>query len=97
MSKKKPRSISDKAILIGFNPEGQCVYNASMSLHKYYDGEHPWDFGNQVKALRLHTVRGYLLGAEGELEQEFESTFDLETGIFSKGWARDSDDTVQDV
>lgn len=94
--KKEPRSITNRAILIGYDPEGGCVYNASMPLDEYFDGEHPWDSGAQVKALRLYKVHGYLFGSEGELEQEFESTFDLETGIFTKGWARRADGTVQE-
>jgi len=31
-----------------------------------------------------------------ELLQEFESTFDLSNGIFSKGWARHADGTLQE-
>ncbi|NBD19805.1 hypothetical protein GTZ97_03850 [Aquabacterium fontiphilum] len=97
MSKmKRPRTIVDKAILIGYTQEGECVYNAAMSLDKYYDGEHPWDSSEQVLALRLHRVHGYLFGTDGILDQEFESIFDLESGIFAKGWARHSDGTFQE-
>jgi hypothetical protein len=94
--KKKPFSITDKAILIGYNPEGGCVYSDNMTLDKYYDGEHPWDSDEEIKALRLQKVHGYLFSAEGELEQEFESIFDLGTGIYSKGWARFSDGTFRE-
>ncbi len=97
MSKmKRPRTILDKAILIGYTQEGECVYNAAMSLDKYYDDEHPWDSSEQVLALRLHRVHGYLFGTDGILNQEFESIFDLESGIFAKGWARHSDGTFQE-
>ena len=93
---KRPRTIVDKAILIGYAPDGECVYNAAIALEKYYDSEHPWDSSDQVKALRLHRLHGYLFGTDGVLDQEFESIFDLVSGIFLKGWARHSDGTFQE-
>jgi hypothetical protein len=37
------REIRDSAVLIGFNPEGECVYSAQLPLGDYWDGEHIWD------------------------------------------------------
>ena len=89
--------LKDKAVLIGYDPEGKCVYSAFMSVHEYYDGEHPWDDDVQVKALRLRVVRGCLFDANGKLEQEFESQFDIEKGTYEKGWSRDEDGVVSNV
>jgi hypothetical protein len=86
--------ISDSAVLIGFDPEGNCVYSAFMPLGDYWDEIHVWDSDAGVTTLRLRTVRGYLFGDSGELLQEFESTFDLATGEYETGWARHEDGTV---
>jgi hypothetical protein len=86
--------ISDSAILIGFDPDGHCVYSAMMPVGDYWDEEHVWDSDVGVKALRLRTVRGYLFGDSGQLLQEFESTFDLGSGIYETGWSRHEDGTV---
>jgi hypothetical protein len=88
--------IIDTAILVGFNPEGACVYSASMSFGDYYDSDHLWDDHTQIKALRLQKVHGYLFSSEGELEQEFESVFSLDTGIYEKGWAKFVDGTFRE-
>ena len=93
---QKSLTIFDIAILVGFNPEGGCVYSALMSFGDYYDGEHPWDDDTQIKALRLHKVHGYLFNSAGELDQEFESIFNLDTGVYEKGWARFADGTFRE-
>jgi len=85
--------LRDTAILIGYTPEGQCTYSAQMPLHEYWDGEHPWDSGTTVQSLRLEKVHGYLFDASGELLQEFESIFNLDSGIYKSGWARHADGT----
>jgi hypothetical protein len=85
--------LRDTAILIGYTPEGQCTYSAQMPLDEYWDGEHPWDSGTTVQSLRLEKVRGYLFDASGELLQEFESIFNLDSGIYKSGWARHADGT----
>ncbi len=90
------RAITDTAVLIGFSPEGKCVYSESIPLGEYWDGEHAWDNGEDVKRLRLEKLRGYLFDSNGDLLQEFESTFDLNRGIYAGGWARHSDGTFQD-
>jgi hypothetical protein len=81
------------AILIGFNPVGNCVYSDILELSDYYDGEHVWDKAAPVKRLKLQRVKGYLFDADGNLDQEFESVFDLSTGIFSSGRVRYADGT----
>ncbi|HSC81826.1 MAG TPA: hypothetical protein VLC08_15815 [Chitinolyticbacter sp.] len=95
-TKQSPLSISDKVIIIGYNPEGVCVYSASMPWGKYYDGDHPWDDNEEVKQLRLQKVHGYLFDSDGALEQEFESQFDVESGFYSKGWAKFADGTFNE-
>ena len=89
--------LKDKAVLVGYDPSGKCVYSAFMTVHEYYDGDHPWDDAVQVKALRLRTVRGLLFDAAGKLDQEFESQFNIEKGTFEKGWSRDEDGILSDV
>jgi hypothetical protein len=90
------RAITDRAVLIGFSPEGKCVYSESIPLGDYWDGDHAWDSGEQVKRLRLEKLRGYLFDSNGDLLQEFESKFDLARGIFASGWARHADGTFQE-
>ena len=87
--------LKSTAILIGYNPEGNCVYSEILDLSDYYDGEHVWDRSVAVQQLRLQTVRGFLFDSEGILDQEFESIFDLSSGIFKSGNRRFSDGTVQ--
>lgn len=59
------RVLKDCAILIGYSPEGQCVYSAQMPLSDYWDGEHVWDSDTGVQDLRLERVRGYLFDETG--------------------------------
>lgn len=83
--------------MVGYNDRGQSVYTVLMSVHQYYDGEHPWDDGDQVKELSLKTVRGYIFNDAGALEQEFESHFSLETGIYESGWQRDEQGVISNA
>jgi hypothetical protein len=83
--------------MVGYNEQGQSVYSAFMSIHQYYDGEHPWDNSDQVKTLSLKTIHGYIFNDAGGLEQEFESHFNLETGIYERGWQRDDQGVVGDT
>jgi hypothetical protein len=89
-------AILDTAILVGYSPEGTCVYSARIPLGDYWDGEHAWDSGDDVKELRLAKVKGFLFSSSGELFQEFESNFNLTTGTFQFGWVRHSDGTFQE-
>ncbi len=79
------RSITDTAILIGFSPEGTCVYSEVIPLHEYWDGEHVWDSGEKIIELRLRKLKGFLFGPEGELLEEFESVFDIARGRYEQG------------
>jgi hypothetical protein len=47
------RTIRDTGVLIGFSPEGTCVYSDLVPLGNYWDGEHVWDSSEQVCKLRL--------------------------------------------
>lgn len=89
-------NIYDKAVLIGFDPEGRCIYSEIIELGDYYDGEHVWDRGESVRKLRLQRVRGFLFDSAGVLSQEFESVFDLSTGIYKSGYARFADGTFRE-
>ncbi len=88
--------IRGRAILIGYTPEGKCAYNIDIDLSDYYDGEHVWDSAVGIKRLGLEKLHGYLFDLDGGLDQEFESTFDLESGIYKKGWARFADGTFRE-
>jgi hypothetical protein len=90
------RKLKDVAVLVGYNPEGACVYSTALPLSDYWDGEHPWDSDTKIKKLRLEKVRGYLFGSDGELEQEFETVFDPKTGNFKSSWAKHADGTYQE-
>ena len=90
------RQLKDCALLIGCNPEGLCVYTAKLPLADYWDGGHIWDTDTGIQNLRLQRVHGYLFESSGELIQEFESIFDLATGIYQSGWARHSDGTYRE-
>jgi hypothetical protein len=89
--------IKSAAVLIGYDPDGNCVYSEILDLSDYYDGEHVWDSGVTVKQLKLQKIRGFLFDSDGVLLQEFESTFDLITGIFKSGNQRLADGTVQNI
>jgi hypothetical protein len=87
--------IKSTAVLIGYNPDGKCVYSDILDLSDYYDGEHVWDKAASVKRLKLQRVKGFLFDSKGKLQQEFESVFDLATGTYKSGKARYSDGTVR--
>jgi hypothetical protein len=85
--------LKSTAILIGYDPDGRCVYSDVMELSVYYDGEHVWDNGASVKRLRLHRLKGYLFDGDGNLDQELETVFDLSTGSFKSGHTKYADGT----
>src|SRR6188768_1032049 len=85
--------IKSVAVLIGYNPDGKCVYSDILDLSDYYDREHVWDKAAAIKRLKLQRVKGYLFDAAGKLDQEFESVFDLRTGAYKSGRVRYSDGT----
>ena len=67
-------TITDTAVLIGWSPDGKCVYSAAIPLGQYSDGEHVWDNLDDVKRLRLEKLRGFLFDSTATLIQEFEAT-----------------------
>ena len=91
----KTRGITDTAILIGWSPEAVCVYSASIPLGDYWDGQHVWDSTEGIQKLKLEKLRGFLFDSKGDLLQEFESNFDVQTGRFKSGWAKHADGTFQ--
>jgi hypothetical protein len=84
------------AILIGYNSDGKCVYSEILELSDCYDGEHVWDDDARVKRLKLQRVKGFLFDSNCALDQEFESVFDLTTGIYKSGYARFADGTMRE-
>jgi hypothetical protein len=86
--------IKSKAVIIGYDSDGKCVYSEILDLSDYYDGEHVWDKSRSVKRLQLLKVRGFLFDSKGALDQEFESVFDLSTGIYKSGFRRFADGVV---
>lgn len=88
--------IKSTAVLIGYSDKGKCVYSDILDLSDYYDGEHVWDSSTSVKRLKLLKLKGYLFNSDGVLDQEFESNFDLSTGIYKSGYARFSDGTIRE-
>jgi hypothetical protein len=89
----KSRQLTDTAVLIGTSPEGQCTYSAQMELGDYWDGEHLWDDSATIVALRLARLQGFLFGQEGQLLQQFESHFNVESGVLMSAWAIHEDGT----
>jgi hypothetical protein len=85
--------IKSTAVLLGYNPDGQCVYSEILDIQDYYDGEHIWDKGASVKKLKIQRVKGYLFDPDGKLDQEFENIFNLSTGTFERGRTRYADGT----
>ena len=85
----------DTAILIGWSPDAKCVYSAAIPLGDYWDDEHVWDSAEGIKALKLEKLRGFLFDSTGALVQEFESTFDVQTGCIQSGWAKHADGTYK--
>jgi hypothetical protein len=85
--------IKSKAVLIGYDSRGACVYSQILNLSDYYDRQHVWDTENGVKGIKLKRMKGYLFDAEGAIDQEFESIFDLRTGIYKTGTVRYADGT----
>jgi hypothetical protein len=90
------RNIKGKAILIGYDRMGKCVYSDILDLSDYYDGEHVWDRSSSIKKLRLVKLNGFLFDSKGVLDQVFENTFDLQTGAIKNSHVRHSDGTVYD-
>ena len=89
------RPIIDTAILIGWSPDGHCVYSAAIPLGEYRAGGHAWDKPDGAKKLRLEKLRGFLFNAEGSLIEEFENNFDAGTGRMKGGWTRHEDGRFQ--
>jgi hypothetical protein len=87
--------IKDCAILIGYNKQGKCIYSEVIGIDEYYDGTHIWDECKNVKRIKLYKVKGYLFNLDGILDQEFESFFNLDTGIYKSGRRVFADGTIQ--
>lgn len=62
--KSRALKIRSTAILIGYDPEGNCIYSEALDLGDYYDGLHVWDKGENVKKMRLQSMKGYLFNSD---------------------------------
>ena len=62
MSKSELR---DVAVLIGHNVSGNIVYEETMPLDRYRDGEHAWDSSEGVWQLDIVKLVGKLYGDGG--------------------------------
>jgi hypothetical protein len=91
----KKLGIKAKAVLIGYDAEGKCIYSELLDLSNYYDGERVWDDVKTVRKMKLRKVKGYLFDSKGALSQEFESVFDLRTGVYASGNIRFADGTLR--
>ena len=74
--------MKDIADLTGYNEKGEIVYQLKMSVHDYYDGEHPWDDTEEILKLGLTRINGKIYDSEGTLNQEFETSFSKDTGKY---------------
>ncbi len=86
--------MKDVADLVGYNAKGKIVYKETISIHDYYDGEHPWDDTEQILKLGLTRFHGKLYEADGSVYQEFETAFSQETGKYIGSKATHADGTV---
>lgn len=62
--------MKNAAELIGYNAKGEIVYQGTISIHDYYDGDHPWDDTKQILALGLTRVHGKLYEEDKSVFQE---------------------------
>ncbi len=83
-------------MLLGFDQQGQNVYSALVSRAKYEDGKHPWDKPGRMLGMSMRSLRGFIFNEAGELEQEFESNFNLKTGLFEQGWSRNEEGFIDE-
>lgn len=88
-------TIIDTAVLIGWSPDGKCVFSAAIPLAQYRDGEHAWDRPGDVQRLGLEKLRGFLFDSTATLVEEFESNFDVRSGRFINGWNKHADGTYR--
>lgn len=89
----KAEVLRDTAKLIGFDQFDDIVYSVRLPLNEYYDGEHPWDSTEGVRALNMVRVTGQLFDADGNIYQEFESLFSPDEGKYIGGWIKYDDGT----
>lgn len=87
-------NMKDVAELVGYNAKGEVVYKETISIHDYYDGEHPWDDTKQIQELGLTRVHGKLYEGDGSMFQEFETAFSADTGEYIGSKATHADGTV---
>ena len=74
------REIKGKAILYAFNKSGVIVYSQIIGLDDYYDGNHVWDSWEKIKSCGIVRLVGILFASSGDIQKEFENTYDEQTG-----------------
>jgi hypothetical protein len=85
--------VTSQAILAGFNSSGAIVFEQDLDLSHYWDESHPVIDESQFRQEKgIRRLVGKLYGSEGQLLQEFESTYD-EAGTLESSHARHQDGT----
>lgn len=74
------RDIKGKAIVYAFDKSGLIVYSEIIGLGDYYDGEQVWDSWEKIKSCGIVRLVGILFTPSGDIQQEFENTYDEQTG-----------------
>ncbi len=82
------------AELVGYNKDNETVYQETIPLSAYWDGEHPWDKTEVILKLGLTLLKGKLYESEGSVFQEFETAFSSETGEYVGSKGTHADGTV---
>jgi len=59
--------MTNTALLIGYDRSGKVVYQESMPLGVYWDGELLWDNGDRVRERGLVRVLGVLFSDDGSV------------------------------
>ena len=85
-----------RALLQGFDADGQVVVSESLALDTYWDESHPLIDSNEYRVTHgIARVDGDLFGDEGQLLQHFENRYGS-TGEYLGGRIEHQDGTVNE-
>jgi hypothetical protein len=87
-------TIKATAVITGYDKSGELVYSDQISLDNYYDGEHVWDFPDDIIKIGMVKMQGKIYNYDGNVEQEFETTFSEELGEYLGSEVRLDDGTI---
>ena len=77
--------MTSTALLIGYDRSGKVVYQESLPLGEFYDGDLLWDDADRIKETGLVRVLGVLFGFDGSVLESFECRFSPDTGVYIDG------------